>query len=88
MLAKTILNSPVMISRRLSTSPIVNFKFKLTEDMSRQFEEQQKKKKKELEAKKAQPALHTRESSLIMGKVSSDRYKKVIKVGVPKHRLN
>lgn len=52
--------------------------------MSREFEEKMKAEKKP----ESPPALHTKENPLIMGKVSSDRYKNVIKVGVPKHRLN
>ena len=35
-----------------------------------------------------EPAKHTQESSLIMGRVSHDKYKNIVKVAVPKHRLN
>lgn len=70
--------------RQLGTTSQLNFKFKLTEDMSKEFEEKQKAKEKP----PSPMARHTKENTLIMGKVSSDRYQKVIKVGVPKHRLN
>lgn len=82
--SKTFIN---LVNRRcLFTSPKVCFKFKLTEESSRAYEE---KKKKELEAQE-QPkfAPFTLESPLIMGRVSHDRYNKVVKVAVPKHRLN
>lgn len=70
--------------RRFCTSPQMGFKFKLTDEMSKEFE------KKQSAVKKPEPELakHTKENSLIMGKVSHDRYKKIVKVGVPKHRIN
>lgn len=80
MLSPNIIN----LCRRLSTTPRMGFKFKLTDEMSKEFEDQQK------SQKKSEPLLaqHTRSNTLIMGKVSSDRYKKVVKCGVPKHRFN
>lgn len=62
----------------------MGFKFKLTEEMSREFEERQEANKKP----ESPMALHTKENTIIMGKVSHDRYQNVVKVGVPKHRLN
>lgn len=70
--------------RQFSTSKIAGFKFKLTEEMSKEFEEQQSKLKKD----EPEQALHTKESSLIMGRVSHDRYKNIVKCAVPKYRLN
>lgn len=74
----------ILCKRALSTTPRLGFKFKLTDELVKEYEEKERSKPKE------QPvyALHTRESSLIMGRVSSDRFEKVIKVGVPKHRFN
>lgn len=63
----------------------MRFKFKLTDEMVREQEEKARNAPKKPEPEKA---LHTKESSLIMGRVSSDRYDKVIKVAIPKHRLN
>lgn len=78
--------SNLVKTRCIHTSAQMNFKFKLTEEMSREFEEKQKAK---LEAQiPPEKALHTRESSLIMGRVSHERYKNVVKIGVPKHRFN
>lgn len=74
--------------RYISTSPRSEFKFKLTDELVKKCEEEQKRKKKEIETSKPQKALFTLNSPLIMGKVSSERYKKVIRVGIPKHRLN
>ena len=71
---------------QLHTTSQLNFKFKLTEEMSRDFEE--KKRQEEASKKKTEPALHTKENPIIMGKVSHDRYKDVVKVAIPKHRLN
>jgi ribosomal protein S17 len=71
-------------TRGIRTTPQLGFKFKLTEEMSREYEEKQKANQKPESPK----ALHTKENTLIMGKISHDRYKKVVKVGVPKHRLN
>lgn len=86
MLTKSKLLLNLVNTRCLATTPRSLFKFKLTEELSRQFEEGQKKK---LEAQEPpETALHTRESSLIMGRVSHDHYEKVIKVAVPKYRLN
>lgn len=62
-----------------------NFKFKLTDEAVKEFEEKRKNKPEDSGQEKA---LHTKESSLIMGRISSDRFKQVVKVGVPKHRLN
>ena len=70
--------------RRICTSPQMGFKFKLTEEMSKDFEQKQA----EIKKPEIQLAKHTIENSLIMGKVSHDRYKKVVKVGVAKHRMN
>lgn len=86
MLPNISLTRPIITQcfRNLATTSQLGFKFKLTEEMSREFEE---KKKAEMKPESPQ-ALHTKENTLIMGKVSSDRYKNVIKVGVPKHRLN
>lgn len=72
-------------ARCFATSSRMQFKFKFTDEMAAEF-----KAKKAAEEKKPEPELaqHTRESSLIMARVSSERYQKIIKVGVPKHRLN
>lgn len=72
-------------ARCFCTSPNMQFKFKFTDEMAKEY-----KSKKEQEEKPPAPVLaqHTRESSLIMARVSSERYNQVIKVGVPKHRLN
>lgn len=72
--------------RTLTTTRSVNFKFKLTDEMSEEFERQQQEK---LAAQKLpQLAESTLASSLLMGRVSDVRYKQVVKIGVPKHRLN
>lgn len=75
----------LMQARHFATSSRMQFKFRFNEEMEKEYLS-----KKEQEPKEPPPelALHTRESSLIMARVSSDRYQKVIKVGVPKHRLN
>lgn len=73
-----------IITRQFCTSPQLGFKFKLTEELSKAFEEKQKAKQKP----PPEPALHTKLNSLIMGRVSHERYKKVVKVAIPKHRLN
>lgn len=70
--------------RKISTTPRSDFKFKLTEEMSRELEEKQKAEKRHESPK----ATHTVANAIIMGKISHDRYKKIVKVGVPKHRLN
>lgn len=75
----------LIFKRNIITTPTVAFKFKLTEEMTREFEDS------ELAKNKKEPppqALHTKEGSLIMGRVSSERFRKVVKVGIPKHRLN
>uniref|UniRef100_A0A6G1SJP3 Uncharacterized protein C05D11.10 n=1 Tax=Aceria tosichella TaxID=561515 RepID=A0A6G1SJP3_9ACAR len=71
-------------ARGICTTPQLGFKFKLTDEMSREFEEKQLAKKKP----ESPMAHHTKENTIIMGKISHERYKKVVKVGVPKHRLN
>lgn len=83
MLARNQLRAIIGI-RKFCATPTVGFKFKLTEDMSKQFEEDQKAKKK------PDPplAITTKENNLLMGRVSHERYKQVVKIGVPKHRLN
>lgn len=74
------------LSRRcLHSSPRINFKFKLTDEMTQEFKKTEAAKPKDPTPQKA---LHTLESSLIMARVSHERYDKVIKVAVPKHRLN
>lgn len=78
----------VTSKRQFYQSSVMNFKFKFTETMARDEELKLKQKEEEELKKKARPALHTYDSSLIMGRVSHDRYKKVVKIGVPKHRLN
>lgn len=86
--SRTIWLKALQKPRDLSTSACLNFKFKLTEEMSKEFEQKQLEKLKEKEAKKPKPALHTIENSIIMGRVSSERYQNVIKVAIPKHRFN
>lgn len=83
---RLLLTSIACFRRHISTSNSHGFKFKLTEEISEQYEQEQKKKKDQESA----PTLSkpTLESSILMGKVSSDRYQKVIKIGVPKHRMN
>lgn len=75
----------LLASRTLHTSYKQNFKFKLTDEAVKEFEERERNKQDDLGPEKA---LHTKESSLILGRISSDRYKQVVKVGIPKHRLN
>lgn len=71
--------------RFLSVTPRLDFKFKLTSELIKEYEEKERAKpRKELPPL----ALHTQTASLIMARVSSERFNKVIKVGVPKHRLN
>jgi len=53
--------------------------------MLKQYED---KKRAEMKEEPDTRSLHAKESSLIMARVSSERYKKVIKVAVPKYRLN
>lgn len=78
--------SNLLIGRGIHTSPrLLSFKLKLTDELIQKSAEEQKNKQAKPQPEKA---LHTRESSLIMGRVSSDRYEQVIKVGIPKHRLN
>lgn len=79
---------PVRLSpglRSFATTSRLDFKFKLTDEMVKKELEEKK-----LREKKEEPvqALHTKESPLIMGRVSSEGYKNIIKVGIPKHRLN
>lgn len=83
MLARTQMNALTSL-RKFCTTSHVGFKFKLTEEMSKKFEEEQKAKRD------PEPELAgtTKENDLLMGRVSSDRYKQVVKIGVPKHRLN
>lgn len=71
--------------RCLNTTPKLKFKFKLTDEMVKDFQEKQAAIPKEPPPPKA---LHTLESSLIMGRVSHERHDKVVKIAVPKHRLN
>lgn len=66
----------------------MQFKFKLTEEASREMEEKLKKEAEEKAAKAKPLAQCTTESSLIMARISHDRYKDTVKVGVPKHRFN
>ena len=80
-LTRTLLSQ---YTRGICTTQHMNFKFKLTEEMSREFEEKKLAQKKPESPK----ATHTKENSVIMGKISHDRYKNIVKVGVPKHRLN
>lgn len=85
MLAKLIKFKPAVTGcRQLSTTSQLGFKFKLTEEMSREYEKAKEAVKEEVK----EPALHTKQSPLIMGRVSSERYKSVIKVAIPKHRMN
>lgn len=72
--------------RHLSLSHRLAFKFKLTEDAMKDYEERERiKKESKVEPEKA---LHTKESPLIMARVSHDRYRNIVKCAVPKHRLN
>lgn len=75
-------------SRQLQTTSIQNFKFKFTEDMAREQEKKMKIKEEEDAKKQPEQAITTKETTLLMGRVSDDRYKSVVKIGVPKHRLN
>lgn len=81
-------------SRHFSTSHMLNItiKFNVTEDMYKEYEKnkkaQQEQKAISKKKKEKPPSKHTLENPLIMGKVSSERYEKVVKVAVPKHRLN
>lgn len=72
--------------RQFSATPALSFKFKLTEEMSKQFEEKQAKERSMI--KEPEKALHTLESSLVMGRVSSESYKNIVKCAIPKHRFN
>lgn len=84
--SRLILNS---VSKRCISSSTklmnTNFKLKLTDEMVKEQYEKELASPKKPESPKA---LHTLESSLIMGRVSHERFDKVIKVAVPKHRLN
>lgn len=71
--------------RCFNTTPKLKFKFKLTDEMVKEYQDKQAAIPKEAPPPKA---LHTLEGSLIMGRVSHERHEKVIKVAVPKHRLN
>jgi len=68
------MSKPVQSLLRAATRDI---KFKLPDEYQ----------KTETKAKPEQ-ALHTKESSLIMARVSHERYKNIVKCAVPKHRLN
>lgn len=79
-----IRHNATLCARKFSTSEHLGFKFKLTDELMKKYEEQQRAKKKP----PPELALTTKESPLLMGRVSHDRYNQVVKIGVPKHRLN
>lgn len=86
-----MIHSPVSIhcrSKLFSLSQVRTFKMKLTEELIQEGEAKRRAAEEEAKRHLPEKASHTKESSLIMGRVSSERYNKVVKIGVPKHRLN